>query len=211
MIKALLVSVVAMASTIAVAQTLPAFEDFKPGDKLTYNTKVGFKSSIYEFTFAEATPAIVKGVASIDGKQMEFQAPAHGYLGKEYCLADVMECDWTPPVKLFDKSIQVADKWTSTTLVSLQNKFLVDEVLESKADKFEKIKIAAGVFDAIKITSTGSIKSKSPKGETYSGSLRMTTWVGVSNNRLVMLKREYSNTFKQSFYQELAKVPDIVD
>lgn len=198
-------------SSMAGAQTLPAYEEFKPGDKLTYNTKVGFKSSKYEFIFQEVSPTFVKGITTMDGKQMDFEAPAHGYLGKEFCLADVMACEWTPPVKLFDQSTQLNDKWSATTIVSLQNKVLVEEVITHSAEKFEKIKIAAGEFGAIKISATGSMKAKTPKGEIYTGSLKMTTWMGVANNRLVMLKREYSNTFKQSFLQELSKPPELAN
>jgi hypothetical protein len=42
--------------------------------------------------------------------------------------------------------------------------------------------------------------------EVFKGSLKMTYWVGVFNKRLVILKREYSNDFRQSFSQELQAV-----
>lgn len=195
-------------STLLQAQTLSDAADFTAGDKLTYQTKASGKSSKYEFIFTEASSSQVKGTASIDGKQMEFQSPAHGYLEKEFCLADVMECEWSPPVKLFDKTTKVGDKWTATTNIKLKNNTVVDEVIEFKAEKFEKIKVPAGEFESIRVNSTGTIKAKVEKGEVYNGTLKLTTWFGVVNKRLVLIKREYTNSFKQRFSQELEKAPD---
>ena len=207
--KKIIVQILMLTSSSTFAQSLAQFSDFVSGDKLTYSTRADFKNSKYEFTFTEITSNSVKGIATYDNKKMDFEMPAHGYLGKEFCLAEVMECEWKAPVKMFDKDSKLNDKWTSTTLVTLQNKTLVDEVLESKVEKFEKIKIQAGEFDTFKVYTTGSIKAKLAKGDVYTGSLRMSTWFGVANNRLVLLKREYTNTFKSSFTQELAKLPEL--
>lgn len=193
------------------AQTFPEAAEFAVGDKLTYQTKASGKSSKYEFVFTEVSSSQVKGTASIDGKQMEFESPAHGYLGKEFCLADVMECEWSPPVKIFEKTTKVGDKWTATTNIKLKNNTVVDEAIEFKAEKFEKVKVPAGEFNSIRIYATGTIKAKVEKGDVYNGTLKMTTWFGVINNRLVMIKREYTNSFKQPFSQELAKQPEIVN
>ena len=198
-------------STVLQAQTFPDAADFTAGDKLTYQTKASGKSSKYEFIFTEASVSQVKGTASIDGKQMEFESPAHGYLGKEFCLADVMECEWSPSVKLFDKTTKVGDKWTATTNIKLKNNTVVDEVIEFKAEKFEKVKVPAGEFESIRVYATGTIKAKVEKGDVYNGTLKMTTWFGVVNNRLVMIKREYTNSFKQPFSQELSKLPELVN
>jgi hypothetical protein len=191
------------------AQSLPEASDFAAGDKLTYQTKASGKSSKYEFVFNEVSPSQVKGTTRIDGKQMEFESPSHGHLGKEFCLAEVMECEWTPAVKLFDKNTKVGDKWSVVTNIKLKNNTVVDEVIEFKAEKFEKIKVAAGEFDSIRVSATGTIKAKVEKGDVYNGTLKMSTWFGVVNNRLVMIKREYTNTFKQPFSQELNKLPEL--
>ena len=103
------------------AQTLSESKEFTAGDKLTFQTNASGKSSKYVFIFTEVSSSMVKGTTSIDGKQMEFESPSHGYLGKEFCLADVMECEWTPPVKLFDKNTKLGDKWTVSTNVKLKN------------------------------------------------------------------------------------------
>ena len=193
------------------AQTFPESAEFAAGDKLTYQTRASGKSSKYEFIFTEASSLQVKGTTSIDGKQMEFESPAHGYLGKEFCLADVMECEWTPAVKLFDKNTKVGDKWTVTTNIKLKNNTVVDETIEFKAEKLEKVKVPAGEFESIRVYSTGTIKAKVEKGDVYNGTLKMTTWFGVVNNRLVMIKREYTNSFKQPFSQEISKLPELVN
>lgn len=190
------------------AQALPEAGEFAVGDKLTYQTKVFSKVSKYEFIFTQVSQFQVKGTTSIDGKQMEFESPAHGYLGKEFCLADVMECEWTPPVKLFDKNTKITDKWIATTNIKMKNNTVVDEVIEFKAEKFEKVKVPAGEFDSIRVFATGTIKAKVEKGDIYNGTLKMTTWFGVVKNRLVMIKREYTNTFRQPFSQELLQLPE---
>ncbi len=195
-------------SSVVQAQTFPEVVEFTVGEKLTYHTKASGKSNKYEFIFTEVSSSQVKGTASIAGKQMEFESPAHGYLGKEFCLADVMECEWSPPVKLFDKTTKVGDKWTATTNIKLKNNTVVDEVIEFKAEKFEKIKVPAGEFESIRVNATGTIKAKVEKGEVYNGTLKLTTWFGVVNKRLVLIKREYTNSFKQPFSQELEKAPD---
>jgi hypothetical protein len=198
-------------SLVIQAQTLPETGEFSVGDKLIYQTKASGKLSKYEFVFNEVNQSLVKGIATIDGKRMEFESPAHGYLGKEFCLADVMECEWTPAVKLFDKNTKIGDKWTITTTVKLKNNTIVDEAIEFKAEKFEKVKVAAGEFDSIRVFAAGSIKAKVEKGDVYNGTLRMTTWFGMINNRLVLIKREYTNTFKQPFSQELLKLPELAN
>lgn len=193
----------------SIAQTLPSYSDFVPGDTLTYNTKAESKNGKYEFIFTDVTSDYVKGIAIYNNKKMDFEMPAHGYLGKEFCLAEVVECEWKAPVKMFDKDSKLNDKWTGSTLVSLQTKTLAEEVLESRVEKFEKIKIQAGDFDAFKVYTTGSIKAKLATGEVYKGTLKMFTWFGVANNRLVLLKREYKNSFNSTFSQELAKLPEL--
>lgn len=192
----------------ASAQSLPEFSEFMPGEKLTYQTKASGKTSKYEFVFAEVNSSTTRGTVSIDGKQMEFESPAHGYLGKEFCLADVMECEWTPPVKMFTKDSKLGDKWSATTTVKMKNNTVVDETIESKVEKFEKIKVPAGEFEAFRVSSTGSIKAKVEKGDVYTGTLKMTTWFGVVNKRLVLIKRDYTNSFRQPFTQELSKLPE---
>jgi hypothetical protein len=90
------------------AQTLSESKEFTAGDKLTFQTKGPGKSSKYEFIFTEVNSSMVKGTTCIDDKQTEFGSPSHGYLGKEFCLADVMGCEWTPPVKLIEKILNLA-------------------------------------------------------------------------------------------------------
>jgi len=164
-------------SSVVQAQTSPEVVEFTVSEKLTYHTKASGKSNKYEFIFTEVSSSQVKGTASIGGKQMEFESPAHGYLGKEFCLADVMECEWSPPVKLFDKTTKVGDKWTAATNIKLKNNTVVDEVIEFKAEKFEKIKVPAGEFESIRVNATGTIKAKVEKGEVYNGTLKLTTWL----------------------------------
>ena len=194
----------------AYSQELGKFDDFKPGDKITYSVKTPSFTGEYVFTFTETSPNQVKGVATIAGKKMDFEAPAHGYLGKEFAIGGPTfpKAEWSPPVKMFDKDTKLGDTWQVTTDISVDD--IVQEDLYFKAEKFEKIKIAAGEYDAMRVDTTGVIRWKSKKNsDSATATLTMTTWYGVSNQRLVMLKRDYKNTFKGAFTQELMKKPEL--
>ena len=212
-LKSLLLSIVIIINFLipAHSQILGTFSEFVPGDKLTYSVKAEGKTVEYIFTFTEVNSAQSKGIASIAGKTMEFQSPAHGILAREFSLAGgFFETEWNPPVKIFDKNSKIGDRWQIITDIEVKDMANVREELESKVEKYEKIKIAAGEFDALRVYTTGSIKSKlKANSVTYPGSLTMTTWFGMANNRLVMLKREYKNTFWNVFSQELAKLPEL--
>lgn len=191
------------------ATPLPEFEEFAVGDKLTYQTRADGRSSSHTFTFSESNPAGVKGTVEIGGQKMTFEAPAHGYLGRELCLAQVMTCEWTPPVKMFDRTLKINDSWNATTVVNTGKKILVDEVLQSKVERADRVKVPAGEFDALLVLVSGTIKATTERGDVYKGTLKMRTWFGVVNKRLVLIKRDYENSFGDTFTQELAKLPEL--
>jgi hypothetical protein len=200
---ALIFSAVALPTT---AQMLQTYETYKTGDTISYATRVGLRSYLHEFQIQEVLSGRLKGTVTIDNKKMDYEAPAQGFLGKEFCLAKIMECEWTPPVKIFDNDLKVNDEWSLATRVKMQDGTVVDEQIQSVADKFERLSVPAGEFDSIRISSNGEIKATAANGVVYVGTLKMTTWAGVVNGRLVMLKRTYSNSFRQSFSQELRLV-----
>ena len=199
----------ALFTASARAAPLSEFGEFAPGDKLTYQTRADGRTRTHTFTFSESSPTGVKGTVEIGGQQMTFEAPAHGYLGRELCLAQVMTCEWTPPVKMFDRTAQVNDTWNTTTVVTTGKKILVDEILESKVERADRVKVPAGEFDSLLVLTTGSIKATTERGEVYKGTLKMRTWFGVVNKRLVLIKRDYENSFRETFTQELAKLPEL--
>ena len=49
------------------------------------------------------------------------------------------------------------------------------------------------------------------KSEVFSGKSTAKIWVGVVNNRALILKREYQNSFGEKFVQELAELPKVSD
>jgi len=120
------------------------------------------------------------------------------------------KAEWKPAVKIFDKNTKLGDTWQVTTDIDLEEPSIVQEDLYFKAEKVEKIKITAGEYNAIRVDTTGVIRWKSKKNnDSATATLTMTTWYGVSNQRLVMLKRDYKNSFKGAFTQELMKKPEL--
>ena len=190
-------------SITSFAQRLPDFEDVKAGDVIQYSLKIPGKSESFEYQITEASSSGLQGLVVRGKKSNEFTAPKNGYLEKEFCFVDGQRCSWSPAVKFFDGEIKVGDKWKSTYVVTTEDA-LVDQSIEHKVEKFEKIKIRLGEFETYRIFASGPMKATLFKNnEVFKGSLKMTYWVGVFNKRLVILKREYSNDFQQSFSQEL--------
>lgn len=193
-------------SITSFAQLLPDFEDVKAGDVIQYSMKIPGKSELFEYQITEVSSLGIKGQVVKGTKSNEFTAPKNGYLEKEFCFVDGQKCSWSPAVKFFDGEIKVGDKWKSTYVVTTEEA-LVDQSIEHKVEKFEKIKIKLGEFESFKIFASGPMKATLLKNnEVFKGSLKMTYWVGVFNKRLVILKREYSNDFRQSFSQELLAI-----
>jgi hypothetical protein len=193
-------------SITSFAQRLPDFEDFKAGDVIQYSLKIPGKFESFEYQITEASSSGLKGLVVRGTKSNEFTAPKNGYLEKEFCFVNGQKCSWSPAVKFFDGEMKVGDKWKSTYVVTSEEA-LVDQSIEHKVEKFEKIKIKLGEFETYRIFASGPMKATLFKNnEVLKGSLKMTYWVGVFNKRLVILKREYSNDFRQSFSQELQAV-----
>jgi hypothetical protein len=188
------------------AQRLPDFEDIKAGDVIQYSLKIPGKSESFEYQITEASSLGLKGLVVRGMRSNEFTAPQNGYLEKEFCFVDGQKCSWSPAVKFFDGGMKVGDKWKSSYVVTTEEA-LVDQSIEHKVEKFEKIKIKLGEFETYRVFASGPMKATLFKNnEVFKGSLKMTYWVGVFNKRLVILKREYSNDFRQSFSQELQSV-----
>jgi len=193
-------------STAATAQQLPEHTNFQSGDRVKYFLKDTIKSKSFEYQINEVDGSTRKGAVVRSGKTTEFLASKNGYLEKEFCFVQLQVCSWTPAIKLFDATMKVGDRWTGSTDIQTEDASVV-EVIEHKVEKFEKMKIKLGEFPSFKINAGGSVKATMLKGgAVFTGSLKMTYWVGVVNKRLLILKWEYSNDFRQKFYQELESV-----
>lgn len=167
----------AFTATAAMAQTLPAYSNFAPGDKLIYKVNRAGTPGTYEFTFSETSDAEVKGTVTLAGKSAPFAGPKHGYMAREFALSgDITEAQWSPPVKLFDAADKIGDKFTQSIDITLGNGTRLVEVLDSKVEKTEKVRVPAGEFDSTRVETTSSIEGKGPTGMPFKGSLKMSTW-----------------------------------
>ncbi|MEY4368543.1 MAG: hypothetical protein RL564_493 [Pseudomonadota bacterium] len=195
-----------LVSAAATAQQLPEFTNFRSGDRVKYFLKNNIKSESFEYQINEVDGSARKGTVVRGGRSTEFLTSKNGYLEKEFCFVQLHVCSWSPAIKLFDETMKVGDQWTGSSDIQTEDASVI-EVLEHKVERFEKIKIKLGEFSTFKINASGSVKATMLKGgEVYKGSLKMTYWVGVVNKRLLILKWEYSNDFRQKFYQELESV-----
>ena len=61
------------------------------------------------------------------------------------------------------------------------------------------------------VTNNDVIQGINNKSEVFSGKSTAKIWVGIVNNRALILKREYQNSFGEKFVQELAELPKVSD
>ena len=61
------------------------------------------------------------------------------------------------------------------------------------------------------MTNNDVLQGITNKSEVFSGKSTGKIWVGVVNNRALILKREYQNSFGEKFVQELAELPKVSD
>jgi hypothetical protein len=195
-------------SSLVSAQSQKSFSKFQAGDKLIYEVIRPKDRGNYEFEFLEVKDDQSVGLVSHGGKFMIFEGPKHGYLGKEFAISlGPVETEWSPPVKLFDEGLKVGDQFKQRTSIKLSNGIRLVEVLESQVVGHEKVQVLAGEFDSTRIETVGGIEGRDASGSPFKGTLNMSVWYGVANGRLVMLKRTYSNSFRDKFSQELLEPP----
>ncbi|NCV63758.1 MAG: hypothetical protein EBW49_07575, partial [Betaproteobacteria bacterium] len=104
----------------------------------------------------------------------------------------------------------IGSKWN--TVFEAKGETLTAQVIQqAQASKLEKVKLKFGEYDAILVTNNDVIQGINNKSEVFSGKSTAKIWVGIVNNRALILKREYQNSFGEKFVQELAELPKVSD
>lgn len=196
-------------SNIAASQTILSNATiYENGDKLSYALKIGGTSKItkIDYYFTDVTENLLIGFQTRDNKVMQVRTKEYGTATNDICWGVGQKCVFDPPMKLFDKDIKINDEWVNKFKVTAEE-FVSNVIQEVKVEKQEKIKLKIGEFETFKIVAKGKINGSTVRNEKFSGTESFEIWVANINNKLAIVKLEYSNSFKEKWTAELDVLP----
>ena len=192
------------------AQALGNFEPFEAGDVVVYSVNANGTVKKLEYNYLTVDKNGVAGKVIYGDKEGEFKSPGLGLEEKDIALSNGQIFLRTPPIKLFEPGLQVGSKWNA--VLEAKSETLTAQIIQlAQASKLEKVKLKFGEYDAILVTNNDVLQGINNKSEVFSGKSTAKIWVGVVNNRALILKREYQNSFGEKFVQELAELPKVSD
>ena len=192
------------------AQALVNFEPFEAGDVVVYSVNANGTVKKLEYNYLTVDKNGVAGKVIYGDKEGEFKSPGLGLEEKDIALSNGQIFLRNPPIKIFEPGLQVGSKWN--TVLEAKSETLTAQVIQlAQASKLEKVKLKFGEYDAILVTNNDVLQGITNKSEVFSGKSTGKIWVGVVNNRALILKREYQNSFGEKFVQELAELPKVSD
>jgi hypothetical protein len=207
MLKAILVSgmlTVMLVPCAVIAQKIDRLEfSNEPGDKVVYKWTLGTKSQQYEQVFNVFSDTEVRGVGRVGGKSFEIILTKVPFLLKSsICLSNGQACTFSPGILILDLPLENGKKWT-TTFTAKGDTFTSDVTQERKVEAFEKVRVPAGEYDAVKISFSGRIQSRNTKGELFPGTEEGTDWFAFPSGRPLLVKTTYRNSFGEKYSAEL--------
>lgn len=192
------------------AQTLGNFEPFEAGDTVVYSVTMNGAVKKLEYNYVTVDKNGAAGKVTYGDKEGEFKSSAPGLEEKDVALSNGQIFIRTPPIKIFEPGLQIGSKWN--TVFEAKGETLTAQVIQqAQASKLEKVKLKFGEYDAILVTNNDVIQGINNKSEVFSGKSTAKIWVGIVNNRALILKREYQNSFGEKLVQELAELPKVSD
>lgn len=192
------------------AQTLGNFEPFEAGDTVVYSVTMNGAVKKLEYNYVTVDKNGAAGKVTYGDKEGEFKTSAPGLEEKDFGLSNGQMFTRTPPIKIFEPGLQIGSKWN--TVFEVKGETLTVQVIQqAQASKLEKVKLKFGEYDAILVTNNDVLQGINNKSEVFSGKSTAKIWVGIVNNRALILKREYQNSFGEKLVQELAELPKVSD
>jgi hypothetical protein len=194
------------------AQALGNFEPFEAGDVIVYSVTVNGAVKKLEYTFDNVNAITATGKVVFGDLVREFKSSGLGLVDSGFGAGyDGAFFTNSPPNKMFEPEIMVGGKWNNS-YEARSDTVTVQVIQQVMVSKIEKVKLKIGEFDAALITHNDLYQGANNKGEVFSGkSTASKYWIGVVNNRMLVLKREYQNSFGQKAIQELYELPKVSD
>lgn len=192
------------------AQTLGAFEPFEAGDVVVYSVNLNGTIKKLEYSYVTVDKSGASGKVIYGDKESEFKSAGLGLEDKDFALGNGQMFLRIPSLKIFDPTMQVGSKWNN--VFEAKGETLTVQIIQQvQVSKVEKVKLKFGEFDAFLLTNTDVLQGINNKSEVFLGKSNAKIWVGVVNNRALVLKREYQNSFGEKILQELAELPKVSD
>jgi len=195
---------------IVLAQTLPSYDQFEPGDVISYSVNISGKVRRLEYSFNRVEKNITAGRVIFDTKEGDFSSSGLGFELQDFVLGAGEMTIRKPEAKMFDPAMKVGTQWT-TLFDATGESFKAQIILKAQVEKFEKVKLKFTEVDCFVINASENIQGVNLKSEPFTGKSNYKIWVGVVNQRLLIVKREYQNSFDQKWTQELSEFPKISD
>jgi hypothetical protein len=193
------------------AQALGNFEPFESGDVIVYSVNVNGAVKKLEYTYSNVNANTATGKVVYGDLVGVFKSSGIGFEDANLALGDGTFFANSPPLKLFESELNVGSKWNNVYEATSET-LKIQVIQQVMVSKIEKVKLKIGEFDAALITHNDLYQGVNNKGEVFSGkSTASKYWIGVVNNRMLVLKREYQNSFGQKVAQELSELPKVSD
>jgi hypothetical protein len=186
------------------AQKLERTKNWEVGDKLTWNYVLNNKAprmveEVVQVTDADTRITYKVGDrtydAALSNKDMTYP--------KGMCMSNGQACEFAPAYTFITFPLEKGKKWAGTMTVTGET-FISELAYERSVDGLEKVKTAAGQFEAYKISGSARIKATDKNGKSPStGKESNTDWFAVINGKLVPVKSEYKNSYGEKFTREL--------
>ena len=189
----------------ALAQKIERLEfRTEPGDKVVFKWTLGNKSQNVEEVITASTDTEVRAAVTVGGKAFDGAITKNPFTMTSYmCLANGQPCKFTPGVVLLDLPLEKGKKWNTSFTVT-GDTFTAEVTQERKVEGFEKIRIAAGEFDTVKVSFVGRIVSRPrDNNNQYTGKEEGTEWWATSTQRPTAVKVTYRNSFGEKFGLEV--------
>ena len=192
-------------SGMSSAQKLERAQPPAVGDKSLYSWSLNNKAQNLEYEVTSVSDYAMQAAQRVGGKEFSFALDSNGDYAQGMCISNGQQCTFTPGVKFADFPLEKGKKWVTTFAVKGET-FTADVTQERQVDKFEKVKVPGGEFEAVKVSFSGSIKGADAKGKPFSGKEDGTDWFAVVNGKLRLIKTVYRNSFGEKATQELVSL-----
>jgi hypothetical protein len=199
-----------LAPLMAFGQTFSAHEQFETGDSVLYTIVANGKTKPLEYQYTKTDKNQIAGKVIFDGREGEFNSPGVGFEAQDFGLTNGEMIIRKPAVKIFEPAMQIGAKWTNFYEAVGEN-FKAQITQQAVVEKYEKVKLKFGEVDCFVVVTNDVLQVLTAKSEVISGKSSGKLWVGVVNNRLLIVKRDYQNSFGAKMVQELSEPPKVSD
>jgi len=202
-IWAMLLALTLAIPTVSSAQKMERPKDPEVGDKIVRNWILNNKAQQVTQEVQSVTDTEIRESQKVGDKTFDLVlSKSNLAISAALCESNGQRCTFAPALEWVAFPLEKGKKWTGTMVVTGES-FTAEVEYERKVEAVEKIKTAAGEYEAYRINFNGRIKGKDSKGASFSGKEDGKMWVGLISGKPVPLRTEYRNSFGERVTTEL--------